>query len=394
MYSVAVIGAGNGGQAMAAYLALNGCKVNLYNRKANRIEVIRKKGGIDLSGLYRGFGKLNKVTTNMEEAIEDIELIMVVTPAVAHKFLAKEMAPYLVSGQKIVLNPGRTGGALEFYNTIKSAGCKADVIISEAQTFIYASRVIGPAQARIFGAKKRVAIAALPSNRTREVVDLLFNVFPQFLPVENVLKTSLDNIGAIFHPAPTLLNMAWIESTAGDFNYYQEGISPTVSKIMERLDQERMEVANALGVVPVSAADWLRMSYGVQGKTLHDLLQKNNQYYGIKAPQYINHRYIFEDVPMSLVPIASIGKKFNIETPTIDMIINLANMVFDTDFRKMGRTVDSLGISRLNSEQITSLVNTGIIDNIEVFPKYKRAVYDKLDNIIYPNFTEYRKEVE
>lgn len=394
MYNTAIIGAGNGGQAMAAYMAMCGYRVNLYNRSAPHIEAIKNEGGIHLSGLYNGFGKLNRVTTSMEEAIKDVELIMVVTPAVAHKFLAREMAPYLVSGQKIVLNPGRTGGALEFYNIIKSSGCKADVIISEAQTFIYASRVTGPAQARIFGAKKRVAIAALPSNRTREVVDKLFEIFPQFSPVENVLKTSLDNIGAIFHPAPTLLNMAWIESTKGEFNYYQEGISPAISKVMDKLDQERMKVSEAIGIVPVSAADWLRMSYGVKGKNLYELLQNNTQYHGIKAPVDINHRYVFEDVPMSLVPIASLGQQFNIETPTIQLIIDLANTVCNTDFRKVGRTVTSLGISRLTANQIISLVNTGTIDNVEVFPRYKRAIYDKMDNIIYPEFTDYRKEVE
>ena len=394
MSNIAVIGAGNGGQAMAAFLALKGYRVNLYNRTASRIAAIKEEGGIHLSGLYKGYGKLNKVTTSIQDAIDDVELIMVVTPAIAHKYLAEEMEPYLVDGQKIVLNPGRTGGALEFNNILKEHGCRANVIISEAQTFIYASRVIGPAQARIFGMKKRVSISALPSNRTREVVDMLFEVFPQFLPVENVLKTSLDNIGAIFHPAPTLLNMAWIESTQGKFNYYQDGISPSISKIMRKIDQERIAIATAMGVEPISAKDWLRMSYGVRGKDLYDLLQNNMNYHGIKAPGNIKHRYIFEDVPMSLVPIASIGRKFNVETPTINLIIDLANIVFDTDFRKEGRTVETLGIAKLNNKQITNFVNTGNIDNVEYFPGYKSAIYDKLDNLIFTDFNEYQKEVE
>lgn len=47
-YTFGVIGAGNGGKAMAAYLALLGMKVALYNRTYAHIEVIAERQGIDL----------------------------------------------------------------------------------------------------------------------------------------------------------------------------------------------------------------------------------------------------------------------------------------------------------------------------------------------------------
>lgn len=391
--NIAVIGAGNGGQAMAAYLALKGCKVNLYNRSLLRLAAIKEAGGIYLSGLHQGLGKLNLITNRIALAIRDADIIMVVTPAVAHRSLAKMMAPYLKDDQKIILNPGRTGGALEFYNTLVKNNCQADVIIAETQTFVFASRVIGPAQARIFGVKKRVFIASFPSNRIREFIDDIRQVLPQFTPVENVLKTSLDNIGAIFHPAPTLLNMAWIESP-GDFHYYKDGISPSVSRVIEKMDYERMEVAYAFGVDPISAKDWLRLSYGIKGKSLFELLQKNNQYQGILAPGSIIHRYIFEDVPMSLVPIASLGKICNIETSTIDMIITLANIVYERDFRADGRTVKSLGLEGLNSKEIINLVNNGYNVREKVHKRLNLRIMQKLGNIIHEEYLPYGKEVE
>ncbi len=57
----AVIGAGHGGKAMAAHLALMGFKISLYNRTASHIDVIKKRGGIELDGaegVPHGFGKL------------------------------------------------------------------------------------------------------------------------------------------------------------------------------------------------------------------------------------------------------------------------------------------------------------------------------------------------
>ena len=378
---VAVLGAGNGGQAMAAYLALKGAKVNLYNRSPDRYAAIKEIGGIKLSGLCNGFGKLNTVTNRIELAIQDTDLIMVVTPAVAHRFLARKMAPYLRDGQVIILNPGRTGGALEFYNELLKHNCQADIAIAETQTFLFASRIIGPAEARIYGIKEKVFIASFPSKKIWDFIDDIQEFLPQFIPVENVLKTSLDNIGAIFHPAPTLLNMAWIESPE-DFHFYQQGISPSICRILEKMDQERMEVAYAFGIDPLSAKEWLRLSYGIKGRTLYELIQNNKQYKGILAPGTINYRYVFEDVPMSLVPIASLARVCKVETPTIDMVIDLANIVYQKDFRAEGRTVKTLGLEGLSSREILELVNKGYRQRKSLNKGFSFGFVKKLGDII------------
>ncbi|MFW6288057.1 MAG: NAD/NADP octopine/nopaline dehydrogenase family protein [bacterium] len=395
--NIAVIGAGNGGQAMAAYLALKGCKVNLYNRSYKKLEPIIKNDGIYLNGAIDGFGRLNIVTTDIAEAIDGMEIIMIVTPAVAHREIARKLSLYLEDGQKIILNPGRTGGALEFYNILKTNNCSADVIISEAQTFVFASRVVGPARAKIFGVKNHVTIAAFPSDRTRELIDNIIDFLPQFSPVENVLKTSFDNIGAIFHPAPLLLNMAWVETTEGCFENYKEGISPSVCKVIKKMDLERMRVARGFNIDPLSAEDWLRLSYNASGKNLNEMLINNSQYQGISAPCTLDHRYVLEDVPMSLVPISSFAKMCNVDTPTIDLIIELAETVYDRNFRLEGRTIESLGISNLTPNEILNLVNYGSIDEVRVHPALNRRLVkriNKIDNIVFGKFNSYQKEVE
>ena len=54
-----IIGAGNGGRAMAAHLALMDFPVVLYNRTPEHVAAIKARGGIDLEsydGGPRGFG--------------------------------------------------------------------------------------------------------------------------------------------------------------------------------------------------------------------------------------------------------------------------------------------------------------------------------------------------
>ena len=359
---VAVLGAGHGGQAMAGHLGLMGCEVTLYNRSQDRIGPIEIAGGIELTGQVEGVGKLALVTTDIELAIKDAELIMVVVPANGHAPLAEAVAPYLADGQIVVLHPGRTGGALEFFNTIRSNGCVADVIISEASTLIYACRMLNPAKVHIFGIKNIIPVAAIPSYRTPEVITKLNSVYPQFVPGDNVLKTSLDNIGAIFHPALTILNAGRIESTHGEFEFYMDGATPAVARVLETLDKERVAVAAALGIRAMSAREWLYVAYDAPGRTLFEAMQANVGYKGITAPPTTLMRYITEDIPMSLVPIASIGDHLGVPTPMIDSMIHLASVIHETDYWTEGRTVETMGLSTLSVKQIRQLVLEGKLD--------------------------------
>ena len=358
-----VIGAGHGGKAMAAHLGLMGFSTRLYNRSMEHIAAIKELGGIDLAGLdgeKREFGRLEKVTDNIAEALEGSDLIMVVVPSSAHAELAKCMAPHLANGQVIVLHPGRTCGAIEVAKVLRDNNCSADVTVSEAETFIYASRSDGPAQARIFRIKEAVPVAALPATRNRLVLDLIHEAYPQFIDGGNVLQTGLNNMGSIFHPALTLLNAGWIETTHGDYQFYIDGVSPSVARVLEVLDRERVTVGSALGLRTRNAMDWLKLAYDTSGADLYEAIHNQEGYYGIKAPPTLNHRYIFEDVPCSLVPIASLGERFGVSVRAMDSIVTLANIVHRTDYWRRGRTVDKLGFSNLSVSELTAYVNEGI----------------------------------
>ncbi len=362
-YKFAVLGGGHGGTAMAGHLSLSGVDVSLYNRGENRIQAIKEGGGIEIlsdsDNVPRGFAKLKIVTSDIGKAINKRDVIMVVVPATGHRYIAEQLVPHLADNQIIVLNPGRTGGALEVLHILREKKCSADVVVCEAQTLLYASRSVNPAQTRIFRIKNSVPVAAIPAHRTPEVVKVLRSALPQFIPGDNVMKTSLDNIGSIFHPAVTVLNAGRIESTNGDFEYYTEGITSSVSLILEKMDNERVCVAEALGFRAMKAREWLYIAYDAAGRTLFEAIRNNRGYDGIMAPKTILHRYITEDVPMSLVPIASLGRFCNVPTPTIDSIILLASILHDTDYWACGRTVEQMGIKNMSLKQLRKFITEG-----------------------------------
>lgn len=361
-----VLGAGHGGKAMAAHLALMGADVALWNRTFDHIAVIKKRGGIELESPDagpRGFSPLSLVTSEISEAIAHAQVIMVVLPSSAHADIARAAAPYFKDGQIVILHPGRTLGALEFTRVMRDSGCTADVTVAEAETFIYASRSDGPAQARIFRIKEAVPLAALPSSRNEMVLESIHHAYPQYIDGVDVLHTGLNNMGAIFHPALTLLNAGWIEHTHGDYQFYIDGVTPSVARVLEVLDRERVTVASSIGIRARTALEWLKMAYDTTGEDLHEAIHNQPGYYGIKAPPTLNHRYIFEDVPMSLVPIASLGMRYGVSVRGMDSIIRLGSFIHKTDYWRRGRTVEKLGLAQWSVSELTRFVQEGVIDN-------------------------------
>ncbi len=360
-----VIGAGHGGKAMAAHLALMGADVALWNRTFEHIEIMKKRGGIELdSGENgpRGFGELSLVTSDIAEAVAHAQVIMVVLPSSAHADIAKITAPHLKDGQIVILHPGRTLGAIEFMKVVRDSGCTADITVAEAETFIYASRSDGPAQARIFRIKEAVPLAALPSIRNERVLKAIEHAYPQFIDGVDVLHTGLNNMGAIFHPALTLLNAGWIEATHGDYQFYIDGVTPSVARVLEVLDRERVTVASSVGIRARTSLEWLKLAYDTSGEDLHEAIHNQPGYYGIKAPATLNHRYIFEDVPMSLVPIASLGMRYGVSVRGMESIIRLGSIIHRTDYWRRGRTVERLGLEQWSVSELTQFVKEGRIE--------------------------------
>lgn len=352
---IAILGAGNGAHAFAGDLALRGYPVRLYNKFENEITALQNARGVTCEGVVEGFGALELVTTDIAPVVADADLIFVVVPANAHAFMAQACAPYLRDDQVIVLNPGRTGGALEFRNVLREHGATARVLVAEAQTLLYTCRISAPARVRISMVKREVTLAALPARDTARVLERLYPLFPQFVAANNVLETGLDNIGAMFHPTTTLLSVGRIESGV-PFEFYRD-MTPSIARFIEAMDAERMAVARAFGVRAQSACEWLARSYdGITGNTLYERIQSNTAYRGIAAPRTIDTRYVWEDVPTGLVPMVALGRIANVPMPACEGLANVACALLGRDFWNEGRNARQLGIEGMNIAEVRNLV--------------------------------------
>ena len=338
---IAVISSGNGGQSMAAYFSYLGFGTALYVREAERVDMF-ESNRFTITGEVNAETDVDLISCDMGEVIRDAYLIMVTSPAQYHTSVAKAMAPYLEDGQAIVLNPGRTFGTLAFSKILEECGCTADAMLGETDTFAFTCRCPQLGRPQIFKIKDNLRLAVHDERYSERLLDILREIFPMTSLAESILYTGFSNMGMIFHPMPILMNITRVEAKE-DFKFYMEGISPLVAGILEKMDAERVAVANAYGVTVPTARQWLTECYGSPGNSLYEQIQNTDAYKTVFAPTDIDTRYIFEDILTGCVPTACAGNAIGVKTEVLDTLIKWASILYNRDFTADGRNEKLIG---------------------------------------------------
>lgn len=361
MKTWAVIGGGNGGQATAAHLAITGKKVRIYDVFDTTVDAINAQGGIYADGIIEGFGKLEFATTDMAKAIEGADNIIVTAPSFAHGDIAKKLAPLIREHHKVLLHPATMFGSLVFLKEMRDCGNPAKIVIGEAISLMYAARLKEAGRVSILGKKNIMPYATVPANRSEEFIEEFREMYPQLsTPNKNILVNGLQNIGFIVHPVPTILSTSLVESDR-DWKYYYDGVTPSVAKVMQAMDNERMQLGKLLGIEVESVVDQYYSMYSVTGDTIDEVMHKVDAYDTIAGQHTMNTRYITEEIPFSLAPVISLADKAGTSHETMKNIYSLAKIILGDDLVKNERTLKSVDLDHLNIEQVLEFVETGVM---------------------------------
>lgn len=359
----AVLGTGNSGQTFAADITLKGFPVNLAEvpEFADNLHAIERKGGIQISGdASNGFAKLNMITTDLKEAIKGVDIIIIGGSAFAHEPFSKALLNNFEEGQFIVFTSNF--GALRFHKWLKEAGVETQVTSVETMSLLYATRALEPGVVTCIGVKDQLPVAALPASRTRDFLDKIGPVFPQFTAADNVWLTSVNNLNPIVHPPMVLFNAGRIESTGGQgWNLYADGATESVAKVMLAMDKERMSLLEPVSIKGISIKDAfenLYESYSVAKKSLSETLRQSPIHGNpaFPAPGSVDTRYITEDLPFGLAPWSSIGRMWGRPTRNIDAVLQIASTMLGVDYFVDGLTVEDLGIEGMTPADVKALV--------------------------------------
>ena len=137
---VAIIGAGNGGITAAADLTQKGFKVNIFESKkfCKNLDIIKLNNEITIE--YEGNSsveKINLITSDIEQAIKDCEIIMITVPGMGIEYFAEILAPLVKEEQIILINGAPAMSAIRFINKAKEIGIDKNLKVGETNSLTF-----------------------------------------------------------------------------------------------------------------------------------------------------------------------------------------------------------------------------------------------------------------
>lgn len=372
-----------------------------YNRPSehgNRvINAIKKLKGINLERPLNSNNENSRfipmkpgdsVTSDISDLVLNSDIIIIALPSIYHESAIKALcdAGIWKLQTPIVLSPSRSFASPYLWSII---GKNYPIVCFS--TCPYSCKSPDDVTSLI-KRRKRTWIASLEGNFTKIQVELIKRLFPQAALTNIPALTSLNNIGAVFHCATYILNKDEIDLRQREnriFSFYMDGIAnrPEVGRILEDIDQTRLQIAAKLGMSVfglkenpredvwrkltnglraleaenendidilrkirslfmeylnnsvISAQHWLDITYGVQrieGESLSEAIGRTPTYQKNSVPQL---RYLTEDIPTGLVVFEALAKIFDIQCKSITMIIDSYNNLYNLDIREIGRNL-------------------------------------------------------
>lgn len=341
---VSVLGAGNGGYALAVELTQMGHEVILYESEKFRdaiqpvidaghvINALEKHNGG--TAVIHGVTKIHKATTDIKEAIEFCEVAMLIMPSFGQATIFEMAFPYINEKHTFVSLPGNFA-FLDFVKIIQK-NSKMDICkklpftMVEGSSIPYVVRKTQGNEVFISGVKDVMYAGVYPSCRTEATMELIKPLFSlKLVAQKNVIQTGLSNLNFMIHPPILLLNSGWVEARKGDFYFYREAASHSVMKFVDALDKERVAVGTALGFDMLDILTTWKNLYGdTKSTTLDEFLANAEFFKTVKAPPTLQNRFITEDLNYILAPMVRyLAKKNNVPTPVADAIITAANVI-------------------------------------------------------------------
>jgi opine dehydrogenase len=304
--------------------------------------------------------EIHRPTTSIEEAVSQAELILTPLPATAQQAMARAIAPCLRSGQVVFLPPGTLGSYL-FAQAMRAAGNLADVTFAETGTLPNLVRKHGSSAIVVSAYAQHLPVGVFPSRNSERALRILQAAYPCVEPLEDVLSAALMNAGPIIHPPLILMNAGPLEHFPA-WDIHNEGTQPSIRRVTDRLDAERIAIREAFGYGPPHFP--LRDHYAktgpewMYGRAAHEKLTSSGDWR--EKIDLSSHRYMLEDTKLGLSLLVSLAKWAGVEVPIAAGLLAVGSAIAGEDFYCTGRSLEALGLASLTRPELTQLLREGL----------------------------------
>lgn len=353
---VGILGAGAIAYGTAALLASRGHAVRLWSPSGQRGRTIREGGGLLATGSVEGRFTVD-VAPDCAKAIEGADVVILALPTNGHRSVMKTAAPFLRESQTVIISSHASFGALYLNRLLVERGISVPIVVWG--TTVVTGRQTADDAVAVNTVRSKVDIAAIPASfgpRAREICAQLFG--DRFVLRSDLLAIALSNLNPQNHLGIAMFNLTRMER--GENWGQGEHVTPAVGRLLEALDQERLQIAAALGLSVRTIFEHFHLSFHVPVASISQMNQEMHaQGRGGTGPSTADSRYVLEDVPFGLVPTAVLGRLAGKPAKLHEAGIDLLSAAYGRDFVNDNDLLSLSGIEGLSVDALKSLSQNG-----------------------------------
>jgi opine dehydrogenase len=326
---VGIIGTGAIGLGSVALLLSFNHKPILWSPSGKGTHPFEKNK--QLIALGKVEGTFNpSVVKSAKELVLSSDIIKFAVPAYAHKDVIDAIFPFIETRHVIAISSHASFSAL--YLSKKLAERKVSPLVIAWGTTILSGKKTGATSVNISTIREQVDIATLPQSRIDEGLEVCRDLFgDRFTERDGLLAIALSNLNPQNHLGIALCNLTRIEK--GEVWDQALNITPSVGRLLEKLDRERLEIAVALDLKVRDIFEHFSLSFHVPLGSVYEMSKSmvENGHKGT-GPTTLDTRYVLEDVPYGLVPTVWLGRLTGCSAKLHEAGIILFNALYKRDF--------------------------------------------------------------
>jgi hypothetical protein len=317
--TIAVYANGTFGEAVAAFLALQG----------NRVAVLGVEQSHALQCEMYTQTRARYSSTVLIEAARNMaaaaacDTVVIAVPATTYSAAFEDLSMHLKSGQTIFIVGAAIGASLEAAHLLSSRRRDLSVRIIEVSLPFITSYTDGHSLV-IKGARDSLLVAGCSLNETRVGLSIGNGIFNSLVPASNILERAFFDIDR------------WLDTGALLFEVLNSRPGRPVSSVLCNLRSELISLAKAYGINRITEPP----------------LPLNGTEAGSDAQQRLSDRIVEEYIILS-----SLARLRYLPVPALDSVIELASAIVGCDLRKEGRQLSDLGLIGMDADEILEHVS-------------------------------------
>lgn len=362
---VGICGAGSIALGTAAFLSQAGHDPMLWSPSGASTADLAAQGTLTAHGAIEVVCHPRLAASAAQLAAEN-DVLMIALPGYGHKAVMDALAPHIGPRHSIIISSHASLGAVYLAQQLALRGVSLP-IVAWGTTLVTGRRQSG-CEVRVNTLRSRIDLCTVPDSAAAAGLALCEGLFgARFQQRDGLLAIALSNLNPQNHMGIALGNITRMER--GENWSQGQNVTPLVGRLLERLDEERLAIAQALGLEVRTIFEHFHLSFHVPVASISEMNQQMHaQGNGGTGPATADSRYVTEDVPYGLVPTAALGRLVGRPAVLHEAGIRIFSAMYGRDFEAENTLLNALHLEDHSLENLRIAARTGLLPGARPSP--------------------------